>query len=300
MDYNIRYDYRYETLAAVRRYGSYTLAGGALSLTPSAVSQQIHSIENELNVKLFVKNGSKIIPTKECDIIADYIARIDELCRKMTDDLELSKKNLHHFTVGITPSLENGTLSNILLNYSDTEPDVQIKVVTSSSAALYDMLKNYTVDIAVVEGSFPENEFNSVILDTDYLVAVVSNDNPLAKKEMVSAEELKKEKLILRSADSGTRVLFEANLKKSGLSIKDFNVMMEVESVAAIKKFVESNYGVSVLSNKACKAEAEKGKFRVLPICNMQMTRKINIYYRKDSDYEELLQKIQSLYSQIS
>ena len=50
----------YETLAAVRQYSSYTMAGEVLALTPSAVSQQIHSIENELNLKLFVKNGSRI------------------------------------------------------------------------------------------------------------------------------------------------------------------------------------------------------------------------------------------------
>lgn len=289
----------YETLAAVRQYSSYTMAGEVLALTPSAVSQQIHSIENELNLKLFVKNGSRIQPTKECDIISEYIEKINELCKKMNDDLEFSKKHMRHITIGITPSLENGTLSKILINYSGQESDIQITIVTDSSAVLYEMLKNYAVDIAVVEGEFPENDFSSVILDTDYLVAAVSNSNPLSEKEMITVDELKKEKLILRSADSGTRVLFEANLNKAGYSIKDFNVMMEAESVATIKKLVESNCGVSVLSHKACKTDAEKGKFRVLPFCNMQMTRKINIFYRKDFGYDELLQKVQLLYSQI-
>lgn len=300
MQNNIRYDYRYDTLAAVRQFGSYTLAGQMLALTTSAVSQQIHSIENELGVKLFVKNGNKLLPTKECDIISDYISKINELCQKMSEDLQFSKKHIQHFSVGITPSLEDGMLAKILTNYTERESDLQIKVVTASSASLYEMLRNYAVDIAVVEGELPENDFNSVILDTDYLVAAVPNDNPLAHKDMITIDELKKEKLILRSSASGTGMLFEANLKKSGLSLKDFNIMMEVESVAAIKKFVENSYGISVLSNKACRNEVAKGKFRVLPICNMQMTRKINIFYRKDFSYDELLQKIQTLYSQIS
>lgn len=300
MQYNIRYDYRYETLAAVRQYGSYTLAGEALGLTPSAVSQQIHSIENELQIKLFNKSGSRIIPTRECDIIYDYIEKISELCKKMNDDLEFSKKHIQHITIGLTPSLENGTLSNVLISQGDREHDLQITVVSDSAAALYDKLSKYAIDIAVVEGEFPENDFNSVILDTDYLVAAVSNDNPLCRKEMITLYDLQKEKMILRAADSGTRILFEANLNKAGMSIKDFNVIMEVESVAAIKRFVENNYGVSVLSNKACKTDVEKGKFRVLPICNMQMTRKINIFYRKDFGYDGLLLQIQKLYSQIS
>ena len=57
---NIRYDQRYASLLAVYRCRSYTLAAEKLSLTPSAVSQQIHSVERELGIRLFNTFASEI------------------------------------------------------------------------------------------------------------------------------------------------------------------------------------------------------------------------------------------------
>ena len=46
----IHYDQRYVSLLEVYRSGSYTAAGSALALTPSAVAQQIRSVERELTL----------------------------------------------------------------------------------------------------------------------------------------------------------------------------------------------------------------------------------------------------------
>ena len=54
------------------------------------------------------------------------------------------------------------------------------------------MLKNYEVDLAVVEGKVQDDSINSLLLDTDSLMLVVSNNNLLAKKSMVTINELMK------------------------------------------------------------------------------------------------------------
>ena len=47
------------------------------------------------------------------------------------------------------------------------------------------MLENYELDLAIVEGKPTNSELNSLMLDTDYLVCVVSVENPLSKKAMI-------------------------------------------------------------------------------------------------------------------
>lgn len=54
------------------------------------------------------------------------------------------------------------------------------------------------LDLAIVDSPFPGNEFNSLLLDTDYLTAAVPNGSPLADAGHISLAQLKKEKLILR------------------------------------------------------------------------------------------------------
>ena len=90
---SIHYDQRYVSLLEVYQSGSFTAAGNVLSLTPSAVTQQVHSIEREINALLFIKSEHKLIPTKECEVVIKYINKIQSMCRRMSDDIELSKKN---------------------------------------------------------------------------------------------------------------------------------------------------------------------------------------------------------------
>ena len=59
------------------------------------------------------------------------------------------------------------------------------------------MLSNYEIDLAVVEGRVSDPSINAVMLDTDYLVCVASNNSPLAKQSMVTLSDLRRERMIL-------------------------------------------------------------------------------------------------------
>ena len=66
------------------------------------------------------------------------------------------------------------------------------------------------------------------------LVLAMGNENPLAQKDVITLDDLKKQKLILRLNSSGTRVLFEETLKAHNETIDNFNVMLEVNSIGTI------------------------------------------------------------------
>lgn len=161
------------------------------------------------------------------------------------------------------------------------------------------MLKNYEIDLAVVEGKIQDTSINSILLDTDSLVLVVSNNHPLAKKNIVTIDSLKKEPLILRRPSSGTRNLFTAHLESHSISIADFNVILEVDNIATIKDLIRRNIGVSILSRSVCLDELKKGKITVLPIENLSMIREINILYYSDFKYVDILQSIIQEYNKV-
>ena len=299
MEHGIQYDQRYDTLLVVRKAASYTEAGAILSLTPSAVAHQIHSMERELNVALFQKSGKKLLPTHACDLVAEYAERVRMLSDRFASELAALKSQLQHLVVGITPSVESSALSQVLARYQSSFKGLQITVLTKSAPVLYDMLKNSAIDFAVAEGDFPADELYSVLLDTDHLVVAVPNCSPYAAQGMITVDQLQRERLILRPKGSGTRILFEANLKKMGMSLDMFNVMMEVDSVDTIKELVASDYGVSVLSNNACAADVERGKFCTVPLCDMNMIRDVHIFYHRDFRCDELIGDIRRIYAEV-
>lgn len=294
----LHFDFRYETLAEVLRQGGYSAAGKTLSLTASAVAHQIHSLEDELGVRLFVNRGGRLHPTPECEAVSRYLSRIDALCDQMTEELSNPGAD-RHVTVGLTPSIESGALSRMLSENQTRIDGIHITVRIDAAQKLREMLVGGAIDFAVVDGSMEDPDFNSVILDTDYLGAVVPAGSKYARSGMISPEELIRERLILRPAGSGTRSLFEANLKRTGIPADQLRVMMEVNSVATVKKLVAEGFGISLLSEKVCRKEILSGTLALIPVSDWNLTRNIRLYYRKDSAQNDLLQFIRTVYANI-
>ena len=161
------------------------------------------------------------------------------------------------------------------------------------------MLKNYELDFAFIEGGSGISGLSTMMLDTDCLILAVPPDHPLADQNMITISQLKKERLILRLPNSNTRNLFIASLESRNLRIEDFNVIMEIDSIASIKELVRGGFGVSVLAKSACMNELRKRKLAVLSIENLSMMREINIVYRKDFEHPEILHGIVKKYNEI-
>ena len=290
------FDQRFDSLRLVRELGSYSAAAQELNLSPSAIAQQIHALERELDALLFIRDGNRLLPTEVCEIAADYAAQAASLRRRMELEIDASRREVSSLVVGVSPSLEDSAVSEMLARYMQLHPKAQLRIISENSRTLIE-LRRRMLDLAIVDSPFPGNEFNSLLLDTDYLTAAVPNGSPLADAGHISLAQLKKEKLILRPAGSGTRTLFEASLKKRGMSLEQFNVMMEADSVSTIKRLVESSYGISVLSARACMGAVEEGRFRVLPISDLNMVRRIHICYRKDFGHPGFLGELRKLYA---
>lgn len=287
------------TLLSVVEHNSYTRAARELSLTQPAVSQHIKQLEKELGVKILNRVRNEIKPTEEGKIAIRYARRNIALYQRMRQGILDKQKNVRRLIVGITHTAESNAVAEVLGKYGANNPGMSIKIITGSINKLYDMLKSYELDLAVVDGRIRDEGINSLLLDTDSLVLVVSNNHPLAKKRIVTINSLTREPLILRRSSSATRNLFAAHLKSNNLSLESFNVVLEVDNVATIKDLIRRDIGVSILSRSVCLDELKKGKITVLPIENLSMVREVNILYHKDFEHTDVLQNIVKEYEKV-
>lgn len=289
-------DAKLETLLAVAEYKNFTKAAEALSLTQPAVSHHINQLEKEFHVKLFVRGKSTFEPTSEGEIAIQYARRLKALHGRMLMDIADEKRHMARIRVGITHTSESNTITEILAQYGRINDHINITIITDTIKNLYAMLENYEIDIAVAEGKRLNTDLNYLMLDTDCLVCVLCNDNPLSKHSMVTISELKNEHMILRLPSSATRQLFEATLTSINESIDDFNITIEVDNISTIKDLIRKNMGISILPLSACMDELRKGKITVLPIENLSMMREINLVYNKDFSHVDILKDFIKLY----
>ncbi len=286
-----------QTLLAVAEYKNFTRAAEELNMTQPAVSHHIKQLEQEVNAPLFIRNKSGLKLTPQGEIVVKYARRMNALNSKMYSELQNAERHLSLLRIGITHTSESNFTAAALAKYSNQRGKLKIILFTDTINNLYDMLENYEIDLAIVDGAYNDSRFSSMLLDTDYLTCVMSVDNPLAKKGVVTLAELKKQKMILRTPASATRTLFESALESNNETIQSFDVTLEVDNIATIKDLIRKDLGVSILPRSACLDELKKKKIAALPIENLSMVRETKIIYNKDFSHTEILNEIIKIYT---
>lgn len=287
-----------ETLLAVVEQESFTKAAALLNMTQPAVSHQIRQLEEELGVTLFTRGRGRFMLTQQGEITVRYARRIESLYDHLKLDLQYAQKNITKLKIGITHTSESNLITEVLAKCNSGDHKFSITILTDTIKNLYEMLRNYEIDLAIVDDSPNRAEFRALMLDTDCLVCVMANENPLARHPMVTLDELKRQRMILRLPSSATRVLFETTLSRIQDSIDNFNVTLEVDNIATIKDLIRKNMGVSILPKSACMDELRKKKIVALPIENLSMVRETEVVYNKDFPHLDILREITQVYQE--
>jgi DNA-binding transcriptional LysR family regulator len=275
---------------------SITGAAKTLHLTQPAISQHIKQLEQEYEARLFVRSNRSLSLTKEGEILLKYALRIQSLYGDLERKLRDNKKYASYLTIGITHTSESNVAPEILEKYAQKDNVIHIRIISDSIKNLYDKLSNFQIDMAIIEGKITNKKFSSILLGTDSLVAIVSPAHPLAKKKVVSVNDLKKENLILRTLESGTSTLFASELAKMGESIDDFHLSLEIDSVTSIKELIRKNLGISILPRSTCSRQIKEKKLVALPIENMDLSRETNLVFIDGNIERNVLEDIVSIY----
>ncbi len=292
-------DSKVRTLLAVVQAGSFTRAAEELHLTQPAVSHHIRQLEQEFGIKIFNMEKRTLVPTAEGAVLIKYARRMMAVYNKARQAIEDSSKQLRHLTVGITQTVAEHRMPQAIALYCLERPETHVSITTDTIKNLYTGLELYELDMAVVDGPLPASGLNSVLLDTDYLCLVVSPEHRFAGRSSVLLQELKDEKLILRSSGAGTRIQFDSYLLNHSESIRNFNVMLELDNLATIKELVARNLGVSIISRSACREDEKTGRLVVVPIENARMTREISLVYHRDFSHLGVLDDLRRIYNRL-
>lgn len=287
------------TLVAAYECGSFIAAAQKLSITQPAVSQHIRALEEELGIRIFQRGSGGLVITEQGKQAVRTAQKMIGLYNLLRQDLTDRAHMQEHLNIGVTHTAESNAIAEALAKYGSENEGVTIKIISDTISNLYKRLRSYELDFAFVEGRRNEPGIKFLMLDTDCLILAVSPNHAFAGRGMVTLEELKREKLILRLPNSGTRNLFVAHLESNNMSISEFDVLMELDNVATIKDLIRRDFGVSILPRSACYDEIRKKKLIALPVENLSMVREMNIAYQNDFSHTEMLSDIMKAYNEM-
>lgn len=292
-------DVRLRTLATIEETKSFTKAAAMLNLTQPAVSAHIRSLEKELGVTLVIRSPNSVKLTEEGQIAVHYAHRLEAINARMLQKIIDAKDHRYSLTIGVTHTVQNSVIIEAIARYASANPGTKINFVTGNIKELYEQLDEYEIDLAIVEGKNSDPSFDSVLLDTDAILVAMSPKNPLASNSILTLDELRKQKIILRSKGSATRSLVDATLQSKGIRLSEFDVIVESQSLGIIKDLVKSNNGVAFMARSSCLAEERKKQLTLLPVVGLSMVREINLVFQRSENLSPILNSIVSLYNDI-
>lgn len=254
-----------------------------LSISQSAISLAVKSLESKLNEQLFDRVGKKLILNERGryfkeKTISHYLALKD------SQSIFQSNKLAGNIKVASSKTISNYLMPDIYYNFLSEYKDVRFDISTINTTKIIEAILNSTLDIGLIESNATNSNLIKEKLCEDELI-IVTSDKSIQSNQFIDTIN---KKWILRETGSGTRDIFINNL---GEYAKDIDIFMELQDFEEIKTVLLDNKDtITAISRLAVQKELREKKLFEIKLKNLEFKRKFHLVYHKNKSKSLLFQ----------
>lgn len=195
---------RLALLVEVVEQGSITAAAELMMYTPSAVSQQLRKLEQEVGQPLLNRRSRGVVPTEAGQVLADHARRIVRQMHAAQADLDqIAGLKRGSLTIGTFPTLAGSFLPTVIRVFKKRHPAIGLSVRSARFDELIADLESGVTGLCLL-WDYPWNPFqDDAVRVTEVFrestVVLVARGHRLADREEVTMEELRDESWIVRA-----------------------------------------------------------------------------------------------------
>lgn len=266
-----------ETLLTISKTMSFRKAGELLNLTQPAVSAQIKTLEDEFKTVLIDRN-QPVTLTDHGKVFLDHAERIlavvEELKQKLSD---LNAIPQGHIVLGTTSSMAIQILPRVLSYFQDQYPLIKTTIHTMPSSQVLASVENGSVDMGITYISEKNPNMDSSILYYDSFVLVASPAHPLSQVAHTTIDMIKDFPFIMLAPDTLGRRFLDQIFKKNNIQP---NIIMELSSSEEVKRMVEINLGIAVVSKLSIANELKLGSLKIIKVVELEPYHPVAVVYK--------------------
>ncbi len=240
----------FQTVATLMHFNQ---AAEVLHYAQSSVSAQIRALETEVGVPLFQRTGKKVSLTRAGVKMLKYANKLLAIGEEALADLNGQTEPAGMLTIRAPQTVATHYLPQVLARFHPRFPKVRLDVNSCAFHALKDELRIGTVDLAfLLADTIRAPGLKVEMLATLPLLVVAAPDHQLAGRPKVGYADLENVTVFLPKGDCGYRMPFEQALTARRM---DALMIMEFNTIEAIKECVKSGQGVTVIPELAVRNE---------------------------------------------
>ena len=224
------------------RFRSISKAANELGLGQPTVTTHIKKLEKELNMVLFDRVTRPIRLTLSGQTIFDLsqplLDGLDSLAVRTSEAEERGP-----VTIASTPDIIPHTLLRVVKVFNSLYPNVYLRIQSATRTEVIGLVRTGEVDAGIIQHPDRGEDLHFEPLFLYERVLIAPKGHELLSAPMTSLDSIVQYPLILMARGTYTRHILEEQLQKKGLH---YEVIMELDSMDMIKKFVTIGMGVSV------------------------------------------------------
>lgn len=226
----------------------YTKAAEELLITQPSLSHAIASLESELGVSLFEKDGRNVVLTKCGKIFLDEVEKSLKILDGGINNIKMIGKGEGNIELAFLRTLGTDFVPKIAHKFIEDNNDkkIEFKFHTGVTTDIIQGLKEQKYDIAFC--SKIENDVNIefIPIANQELVLIAPKNHELAKYNVIDLKDTISYPQIIFTRTSGLRAVIDELFNKIAKSPK---VIYEVEEDQVIAGLVSKGMGIAVVPN---------------------------------------------------
>lgn len=260
-------------LQEIVQNGSISAAAKKLGLTAPAIHNQLKLLEENVGAPLLHRGkGEHFRPTPKGEILLAAQEEVSAALQRSIGRIQaLDNGNSGRTVLGVV-STAKYFAPKIVAQLHRSKPEIEVVLKVGNRREIIAGLERNEFDLCIMGRPPRMPDLRAVALADHPHVIVAAPDNPLASRNGLSLDDIIHEKIIMREAGSGTRML-------AGRFLSDANYigqtdLVDMDSNETIKQAVMSGLGIALLSAHTIRDELEQGRISVLDVRGTPIRRK--------------------------
>ena len=280
---------------AVAKERSFTKAGLRLSVSQSAISEQVKLLEARIGFDLFRRTGRGVEPTErgrmflyEAERVTTDLMNLSDVARR------LSGIEVESLIMGIGSGLAPMLLPRMFPR-NGFPTDLHLEIRTAPTRVIFEELHNDRLDIGIsaeVDADrVPAGLTGSPMFELDMILILPPAHRLTANKGLIDIGLLIEEPIIMNELSIGYGQIVASMFNDLGMRPR---IRAVVDNVETIKVMVQAGIGISLIPAGAANAESKLG---LLEVRSISPSRRItiaayrsrqNLSRRKEALFKEL------------
>lgn len=264
---------------AIARTGSVAAAAAEIGLSPSAASMSLKDMETHLGMLLFARSGRRMLLSDQgrpmLEMAREILVRVTDMeARSVPEELR------GRLRVAAAAPVANYVLPSLCAAFMARHPYVRVDLRVLPAHEAMETVRNMGIDIAFIGAPVNSSYLDAQPWRRDVLTVCAPPDHPRAVPGVQSLQSLGGEAWVLEKTQSSDRIAFTVEALKY---LNSLDIVLESDSIEAIKRAVRGGAGLTCLSGLAVAEELARGELVALDIGELRFTRIISLVTRRDT-----------------